>query len=141
MGRYRGVYSAKVPTYSTAHQRVQNERGWARAHPCVDCGERAAHWSYDHQDPGELTEIIHGREMTYSPNPERYNPRCLSCHISYDLPAWSGIDGEDIGPRCGTYAGWNQHKRGATKPCAACRVAAAEYMRAWRKRKREEGAA
>jgi hypothetical protein len=36
--------------------------------------------------------------------------------------------------KCGTYAGWNAHKRAGTKPCALCLKAAADYTAAWRRR-------
>jgi hypothetical protein len=36
--------------------------------------------------------------------------------------------------KCGTYAGWNQHKRHGTKPCEDCDSAQAVYIREWRVR-------
>src|SRR5690242_914050 len=36
--------------------------------------------------------------------------------------------------KCGTYAGWNIHKRKGEKACDACRQAATEYQRSWRAR-------
>jgi len=36
--------------------------------------------------------------------------------------------------KCGTYAGWNQHKTHGTDVCAACREAQRVYMKQWRRR-------
>ena len=35
---------------------------------------------------------------------------------------------------CGTYAGYNQHKRDRTRVCPACRTAATKYQRERRKK-------
>lgn len=37
---------------------------------------------------------------------------------------------------CGTYAGYARHKRYELKPCAACLVAYADYMHAYRAKRR-----
>jgi hypothetical protein len=42
-------------------------------------------------------------------------------------PPWTG-------PKCGTYAGWNDHQRNHEPPCESCRAAHREYMREWRLR-------
>jgi hypothetical protein len=34
-----------------------------------------------------------------------------------------------IGPKCGTYAGWNVHMKAGERPCDPCRDAATEYAR------------
>lgn len=70
--------------YTTAHRRVANARGPASAHACVDCGESAAHWSYDHRDPEEITPSSGPRTQTYSTKTEHYQPRCVPCHRSFD---------------------------------------------------------
>lgn len=36
--------------------------------------------------------------------------------------------------KCGTYAGWNEHKRNSEPPCNPCKRAHADYMREWRLR-------
>jgi hypothetical protein len=41
------------------------------------------------------------------------------------------------GDKCGTYAGWNQHKREGTPVCDECRSAAAGYARKRRHRNGE----
>lgn len=37
--------------------------------------------------------------------------------------------------KCGTYAGWNAHRRASEKPCDACKEAQRLYIRAWRAKK------
>lgn len=73
--------------YSAAHMRVRQDRGSVRAHPCVDCGQPARHWSYNHDDPDELlgTTGRSPRLVAYSPKPEHYSPRCVPCHKRFDL--------------------------------------------------------
>jgi len=67
--------------YTAAHDRVRHDRGSASAHHCIDCGERAKHWSYDHADEAELME----QGKPYSLDPLHYDPRCVSCHKLFDL--------------------------------------------------------
>lgn len=61
--------------YRTAHVRLTRSRGPASGYLCVDCGDQAREWSYDHGDPNELTS---DRGAPYSPDPDRYQPRCIS---------------------------------------------------------------
>jgi hypothetical protein len=68
--------------YEAAHARVKRLHGPARSHPCVDCGEQARDWSYRGGCPRELTCPDTG--CRYSPDPERYEPRCVPCHRRYD---------------------------------------------------------
>ena len=68
---------------SGAHMRVRNTRGPAKELNCVDCGEKAAHWSYDHNDPQEISDP----RGPYSLDPEHYEPRCVPCHKRFDLDA------------------------------------------------------
>lgn len=75
-------WTGSEATYNAAHQRVKKARGSARKHPCVDCGNEARHWSYDHADPNErFTEDGYA----YSTELEHYEPRCVPCHKLYDL--------------------------------------------------------
>lgn len=69
------------PTYEAMHSRLNYRQGLARRHPCVDCGAPARHWSYDHQDPNELTSP---KGLEYSTNPKHYQPRCRTCHHDLD---------------------------------------------------------
>ena len=77
-----------VVGYYPAHKRVYNERGKAKQHACVDCGEPAHGWSYDHMDSDELVgRNRFGREVTYSLDPVHYSPRCSPCHTKFDRTA------------------------------------------------------
>lgn len=55
-------------TYAAVHNRLWKERGHASLRRCVDCGQQAAHWSYE------------GKIGGYSSNLKRYRPRCIRCH-------------------------------------------------------------
>jgi hypothetical protein len=69
--------------YDGAHMRVEAAKGSASNHACIDCGNAARHWSYDHADPNEL---IGGRgSYPYSADPDHYVPRCVPCHKKFDL--------------------------------------------------------
>lgn len=71
--------------YVGAHKRVHRERGQASAHTCVDCGAQAAQWSYNHNDPDELTGISRASIASrYSADPSYYEPRCHPCHRAFD---------------------------------------------------------
>ena len=72
--------------YHAAHNRVRHERGRASSHRCVDCGGAAYHWSYNHQDPDErITDGDHRWPgMPYSLDTRYYEPRCASCHSTFD---------------------------------------------------------
>jgi hypothetical protein len=75
-----------VPSYISAHQRVSAQRGKASDHPCVDCGEPAADWSYDHSGVQEHQGVGKGRnsKLRYSLDVYAYQPRCHPCHVSFD---------------------------------------------------------
>ena len=73
------------PSYLAAHLRVHKSLGKAADHACVDCGEEAHHWSYDHADADELSGMTpRGRVASYSAKLEHYRPRCRSCHTRFD---------------------------------------------------------
>ena len=67
--------------YDAAHRRVRVAHGSAVSHSCVDCGQQAAHWAYDHLDPDERRE----QELPYSVKIEHYQPMCVRCHKRFDL--------------------------------------------------------
>lgn len=75
-------WTGDCPTYEAAHQRVKKQRGVPSKHSCIDCGRPARHWSYDHSDPNELFQVGKG---PYSPDVDRYHPRCVRCHKRFDL--------------------------------------------------------
>ena len=68
--------------YKAAHLRVASARGAASGHRCVDCGCRAADWSYNHTDPDARSAPDGTRP--YSLNPDHYSPRCRPCHRAFD---------------------------------------------------------
>lgn len=53
-------------SYTRVHGRVFEERGRASDQVCVDCGERARHWSQKHGTTGQ--------------DPYDYEARCIACH-------------------------------------------------------------
>lgn len=73
--------------YRAAHERLRVERGRAADYECTDCGRPAAHWSYNHTDPDELTE----KGWPFSPSPEHYSPRCVPCHKTFDLASGHAV--------------------------------------------------
>lgn len=72
---------ATTPSYAAMHSRINHRRGLARRRDCVDCGQPARHWSYDHADPNEITSPT---GLEYSSDPAHYDPRCRTCHDSFD---------------------------------------------------------
>jgi hypothetical protein len=71
-------------SYYAVHDRLRRIHGPARNHECVDCGQAAAEWSYDHSCPDERIELRRGRPLPYSLDLTRYQPRCKSCHGTFD---------------------------------------------------------
>ena len=72
--------------YAAAHERVRRDRGRVQVYRCVDCGDGAQHWSYDHSDPDELVALnLSANPVAYSNDPAHYDPRCVRCHKRYDL--------------------------------------------------------
>jgi len=72
--------------YSAAHRRVRQDRGPIREHNCVECGNPAGHWSYNHDDPDELLAVgLSANPVAYSLDPANYSPRCVPCHKIFDL--------------------------------------------------------
>lgn len=81
--------------YGTAHTRVRTQRGPSTDYLCIDCGKQAQQWSYDHADPNELISETRGTEgIAYSTDPDRYDPRCISCHKRFDLKRIGSTYGE-----------------------------------------------
>lgn len=71
--------------YRTVHQRIRKWRGSASGYICVDCGENAYHWSYNHSSIFERTEVVDGFSVSFSPLVSDYDPRCVKCHKKFDL--------------------------------------------------------
>ena len=80
-GDTRAHWRADVVSYGGAHDRLDRDHGLAKTHQCVDCNGPAAHWSYDHADPDELTSP---EGYPYSLDAGHYEPRCSSCHARFD---------------------------------------------------------
>lgn len=71
-------------SYGGAHSRVRATKGPAREFPCIDCGQPAIHWSYDHRDSDER---VNAEGLKFSAKVEHYKPRCGSCHWRLDQQA------------------------------------------------------
>lgn len=80
----RPARRSAVVAYTGMHTRLNRERGKASSHACVDCGQPAREWSYDHDDPDEVRGVHRGTPVVYSLDVARYSPRCSSCHNDLD---------------------------------------------------------
>lgn len=78
--------TTKPVGYRAAHMRITAERGRAAEQACIDCGEQAADWSYNHDDDDEIIadDATHAG-MAYSLDPQHYSSRCRTCHRAHDL--------------------------------------------------------
>lgn len=78
-------------SYGAMHRRIHLFNGPANQQTCVDCGQQARDWSYNHRDPNE--RIGYGFDgtslMTYSSDVAYYEPRCKKCHRAFDNEARS----------------------------------------------------
>lgn len=70
------------PGYYGVHRRVYRLKGAARLHICVDCGQQAHHWAYDH---GDSRELIDRNGLVYSTETGHYRPMCRLCHAALDV--------------------------------------------------------
>lgn len=52
----------------------------------MDCGRLAAEWSYNNADPDELYYSTGSGKspIAYSLDLTNYDPRCISCHRTFD---------------------------------------------------------
>lgn len=73
--------------YVGMHDRLRNASGPASDHPCADCGQPAADWSYDHRDADQKVEVRANGSLVYSTKIDHYQPRCVSCHKLLDNAA------------------------------------------------------
>lgn len=77
-----GQYTVKeVVGYRGAHCRCEARFGPIGSQRCVDCGGRAADYSYTGEDSEELYDE---RGRAYSLSPNFYQPRCRQCHHDFD---------------------------------------------------------
>jgi NAD-dependent SIR2 family protein deacetylase len=63
-------YQSEWPSQKAVHTRIHNYRGSAKNQKCIDCGEQAQDWSWEHGT--EYRDIWN------------YDPRCRRCHLKYD---------------------------------------------------------
>lgn len=73
-----------APKFSAIHKRLERTRGRASNFACIDCGGTAREWSYNNADPDELHELMGAAEVPYSLDLANYDPRCTSCHRTFD---------------------------------------------------------
>lgn len=71
-------------SYSGMHCRLRAARGAASGYTCVDCGQPARHWSYDHRDQNEQ---VTAEGLLFSSKIDHYEPRCGACHKRFDMSA------------------------------------------------------
>lgn len=75
-------------TYRRIHEIVQKMRGHAAGFSCVECGDRAHEWAYDHLDPDQRVmpdDASQHAGFPYSLNVDHYYPMCRPCHRTADL--------------------------------------------------------
>lgn len=63
-------YVTDSPEYRHIHSMLFNLRNSAICHMCIQCGERAEHWAWQH---GQNPSLI-----------DSYEPMCAACHTLYD---------------------------------------------------------
>ncbi len=71
--------------YAGVHQRLNRERGSAKALDCAACGRPAEQWAYT--GPRQA-----GEKQPYSTNLDLYEPQCVRCHKRYDLAAIAAVE-------------------------------------------------
>lgn len=88
-----GAPRKAVVTYHGQHERIRRERGRAATHPCVDCGQQAAHWSLDEYRDDDVIGEHNGSPARYSLDVARYVPRCVAngCHYRHDAQQRAAI--------------------------------------------------
>lgn len=104
-------------TYAAAHKRVRAKRGPATAYGCVDCGDPANEWSYDHSEAAfEQEQAVRGDRghvsvLRFHPDPAYYSPRCRSCHAEqrHTVAHWD----LETDPHLGRLAREARHRREA----------------------------
>lgn len=70
-------------TYYSMHKHIKYVHGSASALDCVDCGQAAEDWSYNH-DGGNSEVIDDAIGLAYSTDIGDYDPRCKPCHGRFD---------------------------------------------------------
>lgn len=83
---FQGSQSGGERGYNHVHARLRRERGRAADVMCAEsCGNPARQWSYDGYCPGEQFGNATNDSKPWCPHLDHYQPRCLSCHQSWDM--------------------------------------------------------
>lgn len=112
-------------TYHQAHRNVEAARGRAAEHPCVECGEPARDWAYQHV--GE-PELVSETGAPYSTDVSQYAPMCRGCHLSLDYDHGTVRGFATFWPTA-TEEYLEHHKKVATENAVAARAALSEKLR------------
>ena len=80
-GELNHLWTGDAVGYRALHSRIKRSKGSAAEYQCVDCGKQAKHWSYDHLSDSEKQ----APQGVYSTDLDRYEPRCVACHMTFDL--------------------------------------------------------
>jgi NUMOD3 motif len=70
------------PTYGSVHRELRLRMGSAKILSCVDCGNPAYDWSLKKGSSDLVFDV--DWPGWFSVEAGDYEPRCRSCHISYD---------------------------------------------------------
>lgn len=83
----RGYSYGALIGYEAAHMRVRSRLGAASDRLCVDCGMRAAQWSFNPRS-GQIIVAENPKPgrmpLVYSEDASDYEPRCAGCHVRFD---------------------------------------------------------
>jgi hypothetical protein len=74
-------YGSDDVSYSAVHYRLKALHGPARNYACIDCGQQAREWSYNHSDSDQRYDDL---GMVYSADTAHYVARCKPCHVRFD---------------------------------------------------------
>jgi hypothetical protein len=87
-------------THRQMHKRLVIDRGSATGYDCVDCGSPADAWTHDWSTWEDVAQDIGRKRLTFSTNPDAYEPRCHACHNRLDRnPAPWDLPGSRRGAR------------------------------------------
>jgi len=67
--------------YDTLHERLKQQRGKASKQLCIECGEQADQWAYQHTDPDPLVSPL---GCLFTDDLDAYSPMCRTCHRRLD---------------------------------------------------------
>ncbi|AGS82409.1 hypothetical protein PBI_REDNO2_110 [Mycobacterium phage Redno2] len=76
-----------APRSVSVHAKLAYTWGPAKNYPCIECGQRAAHWAYDGTDPTQHLDYGSSSAKNkgwYSQWIEFYMPMCVKCHMTRD---------------------------------------------------------